>query len=353
MNIVAIGLNHRTAPVELRERVAFTPAQARTAAKQLRSHGILEEALILSTCNRSEIYGVASANASAAAKVEGFFASFHGLALSELQSALYIHIGREAVGHLYRVASGLDSMLLGEAEVLGQVRAAYAAALDRGATGRVLNRLFQRALEVGKRVRSETQLGVHPVSVAFAGVKLAEQILGRLSDKQALIVGAGATSERVVGHLRDRGIQSLRLLNRTAKHAEDLAARVGGEVIPWDNFAEALESPDLIVTSISATEPILTRELLEKAKAARGSRPLLVIDLGLPRNVAPAAATLANIYVYNVDDLTLIVEQNKQARQSEIPRAEAIIEEHVGKFVEWSAQAASRPASEAARAMVL
>jgi glutamyl-tRNA reductase len=352
MEIVVVGLNHRTAPVDLRERVAFTPAQADQAAAQLRANGILEETLILSTCNRSEIYGVRSgAPSDSAGEVERFFAAFHGVSPIELKNALYFHANRQAVRHLYRVVSGLDSMLVGEAEVLGQVRAAYRAALDHGHTGRVLNRLFQRALEVGKRVRSETGLGLHPVSVAFAGVKLAEQILGRLSDKKALIVGAGATSERVVEHLRDRQIRDLRLLNRTTRHAEDLAARFGGEVVPWERLSEALVGPDLIVTSIAAAEPILTAELLEGAKTARGNRPLLVIDLGLPRNVAPSAGNLANVYVYNVDDLTLIVEQNKKTREKEIPRAEAIIEEQVGKFIDWDVRARSRLISEPARAM--
>ena len=236
MEIVVVGLNHRTAPVELRERVAFTPQQARHAAEQLRAEGVLEEALILSTCNRSEIYGAARGDlgdsAMVAEQLADFFASFHGLSPAELGNALYLRNGHDAVRHLYRVASGLDSMLLGEAEVLGQVRQAYRAALDHGTTGRMLNRLFQRALEVGKRVRTETSLAVRPVSVAFAGVRLAEQILGRLAAKRALIVGSGATSERVVGHLCDRGIQNLRLINRTAQHAQDLPRASAGKSCP-------------------------------------------------------------------------------------------------------------------------
>lgn len=335
--IVVIGLNHRTAAVEVRERVAFSPQQARIAADQLRAEGILEEAVILSTCNRSEIYGAANSSPLVMQRLEDFFASFHSLRSSELRSAFYRHRSHEGVRHLYRVASGLDSMLLGEAEVLGQVREAYRAALEHGSTGRILNRLFQRALEVGKRVRTETSVAVRPVSVAFAGVRLAEQILGRLNDKRALIVGSGATSERVVGHLCDRGIQNLRLINRTAQHAHDLAARFGGEVIPWENLSKALEWPDVIVSSVSSPEPILTRELLEAGRIARGYRPLLVIDLGLPRNVSSSAAMISGIYVYNLDDLTLIVEENKKAREQEIPRAEAIIEEQVAKFMAWEA----------------
>jgi len=343
MEIVLIGLNHHTASVELRERVAFTPDQAREAAGQLRLRGILEETLVLSTCNRSELYGVPREDASdGAGTVELFLASFHQLSPNELNGSLYRHRDSHAVRHLFRVAAGLDSMLLGEAEILGQVRDAYQIALDRGETGPVLNRMFQAALEVGKRVRSETELGTRPVSVAFAGVKLAERIFGKLKEHRALIVGAGDTSEQVVRHLCDRGIKNLRVLNRTADHAVDLAARFGGEVVPWENLTAALDWPDLIVTSVSSSEPILTRAILERAMAARANRALLLIDLGVPRNIQPSVADIYNIYLYNIDDLTEIVEQNKKARVAEIPRAEGIIDEQVQKFLHWQAGVAAR-----------
>jgi glutamyl-tRNA reductase len=340
MEIVLIGLSHRTASVELRERVAFTAEQARQAAGQLRSRGILEETMVLSTCNRSELYGVPSElSVDGAGAVELFLASFHQMSPSDLDGSLYRHRDAHAVRHLFRVAAGLDSMLLGEAEILGQVRDAYQIALDHGETGPVLNRMFQGALEVGKRVRSETQIGTHPMSVAFAGVKLAERIFGKLNSHRALIIGAGATSEQVVRHLCDRGIKQLRVLNRTAEHAADLAARFGGEVVPWENLTSALEWPDLIVTSILSSEPLLTKPLLERAMAARGNRALLLIDLGVPRNVSPDVGNLYNTYLYNIDDLTEIVEQNKKARQAEVPRVEAIIEEQIEKFLHWQAGA--------------
>src|ERR1700731_3320795 len=313
MEIVLIGLNHRTASVDLRERLAFTPEQAREAAEQLRSRGILEESLVLSTCNRSELYGVPREDATdSAGAVELFVASFHQLSLIELNGSLYRHRDSQAVRHLFRVSAGLDSMLLGEAEILGQVRDAYQIALDHGATGPVLNRMFQGALEVGKRVRSETEIGTRPVSVAFAGVKLAERIFGRMDNHRSLIIGAGDTSEQVVKHLCDRGTKHLRVLNRTPEHAVDLAARFGGDVIPWENLTAALEWPDLIVTSISSAEPVLTHAAIERAMARRGNRALLMIDLGVPRNVAPGVADLYNTYLYNVDDLTEIVEQKKK-----------------------------------------
>jgi glutamyl-tRNA reductase len=342
MEIVLIGLSHRTATVELRERVAFSVEQACEAADQLRLQGILEETLVLSTCNRSELYGVPrELAADSAGAVELFLASFHQLHPAELNGSLYRHRDRGAVQHLFRVAAGLDSMLLGEAEILGQVREAYRIALDHGATGPVLNRMFQGALEVGKRVRNETEIGTRPVSVAFAGVKLAEQVFGRMNTHRALIVGAGATSEQVVRHLCDRGIKQLRVLNRTEEHAVDLAARFGGEIVPWENLTAALEWPDLIVTSVSSAEPILTRAAIERAMGRRGNRALLMIDLGVPRNVAAGVADLYNTYLYNIDDLTEIVEQNKKAREAEIPRAEAIIEEQIEKFMHWQAGVAA------------
>ena len=338
MEIVLIGLNHRTAPVDLRERVAFSAEQACEAAEQLRSRGIFEESLVLSTCNRSELYGVPrELSVDSTGALELFLASFHQLSPQELDGSLYRHRDRQAVQHLFRVAAGLDSMLLGEAEILGQVREAYRIALDRGATGPVLNRMFQGALEVGKRVRAETEIGARPVSVAFAGVRLAERIFGKLNNHRALIVGAGDTSEQVVRHLLDRGVKQLRVVNRTPEHATDLAARFGGDVVPWERLSAAIEWPDLIVTSVSSTEPILTRAVLERAMAGRGNRALLLIDLGVPRNAAPEAAHLYNIYLYNIDDLTEIVEQNKKAREAEIPRAEAIIEEQLEKFLHWQA----------------
>jgi glutamyl-tRNA reductase len=255
--------------------------------------------------------------------------------LEQLDGALYRHHDRHAVRHLFRVASGLDSMVLGEAEILGQVREAYRAAHESGATGPVLNRMFQGALEVGKRVRHETELGARPMSVASAGVKLAERIFGKLNQRTVLVLGAGTISEQVVAQLRDRRIAHLYVMNRSRDRAELLAREFSGKVINWEDWDAALAQPDVIVSSISTEEPALKHALLERAMAARGNRPLFVMDLGLPRNVESSAADLYNLYLYNIDDLTQIVEQNRDARQSEVPRAEAIVDEHVDKFLTW------------------
>jgi glutamyl-tRNA reductase len=336
IRVALIGCNHRTAPVELRERVAFTAEQALDAAGELRRRGILEEAVVLSTCNRSELYGVPVASDSAVTEeMEDFLTSFHRISRTELDGRLYRWVGTDAIRHLYRVAAGLDSMLLGEAEILGQLRTAYGQALDHGSTGPVLNRAFQGALEVGKRVRAETEVGARPMSVALAGTKLAERVFGNLKGHAALIVGAGAVAEQVVEHLRSRGIGTLRVINRSLDHATELAQRMGGEAVHWESLERVLAAPDIIVTSVSAAAPVLTREMLERSIAARGGRPVFVVDLGVPRNVAPESSGLYNLYLYNIDDLGEIVEQNKRAREAEIPRAEAIITEHVAKFESW------------------
>jgi glutamyl-tRNA reductase len=338
MEIVLVGLNHRTASVEVRERVSFTTEQARRAANELRARGILEESLVLSTCNRSEVYGVPpESSRDSLTGVSSFLSEFHSLRPDALTGALYHHYDRDAVRHLFRVASGLDSMLLGEAEILGQVRDAYRFAHEQGATGPVLNRLFQGALEIGKRVRNETELGTRPMSAASAGVKLAERIFGKLSERTALVLGAGTISEQVMDALGDRSIAHLFVMNRSIEKAQSLAQQFGGKVVEWGNWQAALLKPDVVIASVAADDPVLTRSVLEDAMSGRNNRALFIMDLGLPRNVQASASSLYNLYVYNLDDLTEIVEQNRRARESEVPRAEAIIEEQVSKFLSWQA----------------
>jgi glutamyl-tRNA reductase len=338
MEIVLVGLNHRTAPVEVRERVSFTAEQARRASEELRARGILEETLVLSTCNRSEVYGVPPESSHECAPgLSSFLSEFHAVRPDVLSVSLYHHYDRQAVEHLFRVSAGLDSMLLGEAEILGQVREAYRFAHEHGATGPVLNRLFQGALEVGKRVRTETELGTRPMSIASAGVKLAERIFGKLTERSALVLGAGTISEQVVSQLRDKGIAHLNVMNRSRDRAEELAQAFGGKVVGWGEWDSALRTPDVVVSSVAADDPVLRREILVHAMAARGNRALFLMDLGMPRNIEAAVGELYNVYLYNMDDLSEIVQQNRSARENEIPRAESIVTEHVGKFLSWQA----------------
>src|SRR6202521_3131430 len=338
MEIVLVGLNHRTAPLDVRERVSFTLEQARRAADALRARGLREESLVLSTCNRSELYGVPPETSHECAPgLSSFLSEFHSVRADILSVSLYHHYDHEAVRHLFRVSAGLDSMMLGEAEILGQVREAYRFAHEQGATGPVLNRLFQGALEVGKRVRTETELGTRPMSVASAGVKLAERIFGKLGERRALVLGAGTISEQVVSQLRDRGIAQLHVMNRSRDRADELAKQFGGKLVGWGEWETALQSPDVVVSSVSADEPVLRRDIVERAMAARGNRALFLMDLGVPRNIDPSVGELYNVYVYNTDDLTEIVQQNRNARESEIPRAQGIVDEHVTKFLSWQA----------------
>lgn len=334
--VALIGCSHRTAPVELRERVVFTPEQAVRAASELRESGVIEEAVVVSTCNRSELYGVSSNSGdSTPAALISYLSEFHSIPAHELNGRLYQHIGPAAVRHLFRVASGLDSMLLGEAEILGQVREAYGRALEHGVTGPVLNKLFQGALEVGKRARAETEIGTRPMSVAFAGVKLAERVFGNLKGHSALIIGAGAVAEQVVEHLRLREIRELHVVNRSFDRAKELAHRMGGKAYEWKQLEKLLEHPDIIVTSVSGSEHVLTRSALERAMAARSGRAMFVVDLGVPRNAEPEVENLYNVYLFNIDHLGEIVEQNKKAREAEIPRVESVIGDHVAKFLSW------------------
>src|ERR1700720_2182353 len=338
IDVALIGCSHHTAPVEIRERVTFSPEQAIAAAEELRKRRILDEAVVLSTCNRSELYGVPTEQGPAAADaMEVFLTSFHRVGRADLAGRVYRWSGPDAVRHLFRVAAGVDSMMLGEAEILGQLRAAYGQALEHGSTGPVLNRMFQGAIEVGKRVRSETEVGARPMSVALAGVKLAERVFGNLKGHSALILGAGAVAEQVVENLRNRGIGRLRVVNRSFDHAEELARKMGGEAIEWSSLERVLGVPDIVIASVGGTGAVLTRALLERAIAAREGRPMFVVDLGVPRNITDDAAGLYNLYLYNIDDLGDIVEQNKKARESEVPRAEAIIAEHIAKFESWRA----------------
>ena len=303
MELVLVGLNFRTASVEVREKASFSHEQAQRAAEELRSRGILEETLVLSTCNRSEVYGVnANSNRESATALSSYLSNFHEVRPDILNPSLYHHYDHDVVRHLFRVAAGLESMLLGEAEILGQVRDAYLRAYECRITGPVLNRLFQAALEVGKRVRAETELGTRPMGVASAGMKLAERIFGKLADRSALVLGAGTISEQVVSQLRDRNIGHLYLTNRSREKAEEFAREYKGQVLEWGDWDTALKLPDIIVSAVGVQETVLTKPLIESAMAARGNRALFLMDLGLPRNIEPAVAELYNAYLYAIED---------------------------------------------------
>ncbi len=336
MQILLIGVNHRTAPLELRERVVFHAEDAERATAALRERCGMEEVVVLSTCNRSELYGVRHGPEKEGA-LDRFFSDFHGISRADLDGCLYLHADLDAVRHLFRVAAGLDSLLLGEAEILGQVREAYRRASDAGSTGPVLNRLFQGAVEVGRRVRAETELGTRPMSAASAGVKLAERVFGDLAGHSALVLGAGEIAEQAVEQLRQRKIKHLWIASRNLERARSLASGVEAQAVPWDGFAGMLARPDILVAAVSSEQPVLSCEMISRAMNERDGKPMLLLDLGVPRNIEAAAAEIYNLYLYDLDGLTEIVEQNRRAREREIPRADAIVDAQISKFEAWRA----------------
>lgn len=341
MHVVLIGLNHRTAPVALREQVAFDFEQARRATEALRS-GLAEEVVILSTCNRSELYLVPTDPDRADSEaLERFLTDFFHIAPTTLDGCLYRGHDLAAVEHLFRVAAGLDSMVLGEAEILGQVRQAYRRAVLWGATGPLLDRIFQTAIDTGKRVRAETELGQRPVSVAAVGLQLAHRIFSDFRRLDALVLGAGEMAQQIAEQLAHRGVRRLWIASRQLAHAQQLAQRTGGQALALEEVPALLDQPDVITCSLQTSQTVLGRDALAQVMEHRQNRPLFVLDLGVPRNVDPAAAELYNLYLYNVDDLSEIVEENRRARQREVPRAEAVVAEQLGKFSAWFAVARS------------
>ncbi len=335
-HLVLAGISHRTAPIELRERVAFDPPRAKSVTQDLLAKGLVSEVLILSTCNRVEVYAVLNASQMAGTQwMDSCFAGLRDEPSDGLGNHLYRYQGSDAGRHLFQVVASLDSQFLGEVEIQGQVRHAYLEAVSNRTTGPVLNRLFQAALEVGKRVRAETGISKRPVSVAFAGVKLGESIFGNLKSSCALVLGAGSVAEQVARHLLERSISRLLIANRTREHAVQLSRRLGGEVVDWADLRSLWALPDLIVCAAASSERVVSRATIQEAMAARENRSLLLMDLATPRNVDPSVSSLYNVYLYDLDDLEQIVEENRKARAMEVPKVQALIQQQVGKFEVW------------------
>jgi glutamyl-tRNA reductase len=335
MNLVFVGWNHRGAPLDLRERLAFTPEKAREALEGLFAERILAEGAIVSTCNRAEIYGVSDREDDLDA-LSGYFSRFHRVDDVLLRQTALTGHGDATVRHLFRVAAGLDSMVLGEAQILGQIREAHRVASAAGSLRAVTNRLFMNALECGKRVRSETGLGTRPTSVAGLALTLAGRIFESLSGRRALLVGAGETAELTARLLLDEGVSEIVVTNRSFDRAQALAAAAGGRAVPWDQRAVAAAEVDLILSATNATEPVLTAAAL-KASLSHAKRrgPLLVLDLAVPRDVEVEVGDLPDVYRYDLEALTGMADSNSKARLAEVPRAEAIVEECVQRFADW------------------
>ncbi len=330
MSLFVLGINHQTAPVALRERVAFSNDAVPSALAALRALPPVREVALLSTCNRTELYSVTDDDGQALTH----WLATHPDQGSDLQAYLYRHHGGEAVRHLFRVATGLDSLVLGEPQILGQVKQAWAAARGAGTLGGQLDRLFQHAFATAKRARTETRIGNSPVSVASMAVRLAQESFARLSDSTVLLIGAGETIELAARHLAQANVKQLLVANRTYLHAQELAARHGGVALPLDELDRHLFLADIVFSATAARQPILSRAQVAAALAARKQRPMLLMDLAVPRDIAPDVADLKDAFLYTVDDLERAVEDNRRGRRDAAEAAEAIIELQVARYTE-------------------
>ena len=333
MLVAVAGMSHRSAPVEVRERVAFPPCGGRSFLRRLKDEGVVSEAVLLSTCNRTEVYAVVD-DEDARRRVLDLLAEDRGVERASLEQDTYWLTGAGAVRHLCRVSSSLDSMVVGEGQILGQVREAYRAATEEHCAGQILNRLFHTSLRVGKKVRSETGIGDSSLSVPRVAVKLAEEVFGALAGRRALVLGAGDMSELVVKHLKDRGVADLLIANRTPERAELLARRAGGRAVPFDALAVELPEVDVVVSSTGSGEWVVQSETVAGALESR-SEPLFFIDIAVPRDVDPVVQTLRSVYLYDIDDLQAVVERNAEGRQEAAEEGEAMISPVVLEFMGW------------------
>jgi glutamyl-tRNA reductase len=334
MKLVAVGVSHRTAPVELREAVDFSRAGFDAALTALASRQIAREAVVVSTCNRAEIYAAADADV-AADVCARFIAEYHALPWERVAPHIFVLSGVDAARHLFRVAAGLDSLVVGEPQILGQVKEAFAAATGVKHTGALTNRLFNTAFTVGKRVRTETGLGEGAVSVSYAAIALARKIFRDLKGLNVLILGAGEMAKLTGVHLRAQQVQQITIASRTLGTAEALAAQLGGRAVPWTSLSSALTAADIVVTATGAIEPVLTKARIEDAMRPRRGRPLFIIDIALPRDVEADAGSLDQVFLYNIDDLQTIVQENMARRTAELERAERIVVEELERFSSW------------------
>ena len=331
MTFLALGINHQTASVALRERVAFSPSQLVAALKALCSASSAREAAILCTCNRSELY-LEQANP----QVDGllaWLAQYHGVGFEQLKKYSYVHADQQAVQHMMRVASGLDSMVIGEPQILGQMKSAYATAQQAGTLGPLLGRLFQATFNTAKLVRSDTAIGENPVSVAHVAVRLAEQIFSDLSHNQALLIGAGDTISQVARQLYDQGIGRLVVANRTLERGALLAEQFGARAVLLSNIPQELEHSDIVISSTASQLPILGKGTVERVLRARRHKPMFMVDLAVPRDIEPEVGRLNDVYLYDIDDLAQVVADNLKGRQGAAREAEELVLEGAEEFM--------------------
>ncbi len=333
MLVAVAGMSHRSAPVEVRERIAFPPCAGRGFLRRLRDEGVVQEAVLLSTCNRTEVYAVVE-DAGARSRILDLLAEDRGADRASLDEDTYLMTDAEAVRHLYRVASSLDSMVVGEAQILGQVRDAYRLATEERCTGPVLNRMFHTSLRVGKTVRSETGIGDSSLSVPRVAVKLAGDVFGTLRGRRALVLGAGEMSELVVRHLKSEGVGEVRIANRTPSRARALAAKLGGRAVAFDALPAELAGADVVVTSTGSGDWVVGREAVATALQDR-KEPLFFVDIAVPRDVDPTVQSLEGAFAYDIDDLQAVVERNAGDRREAAEKGEEMIRPAVLEYMSW------------------
>jgi glutamyl-tRNA reductase len=335
MNLLLCGVNHKTAPVALREKLACLIPDVGHAYDHLKSWPELSESLLYTTCNRVEVMCVSEAPDEAAAHLREFFARHPEIAPGDLDESFYVHRDREAVQHFFRVAASLDSMVVGEPQILGQVKQAYREATEHHATGPILNRLVHKAFSVAKRVRGETGIGDHAVSVSYAAIAMAKKIFGDLAGKNVLLLGAGEMAELALEHLKGQGAGQIIVANRTLERGVALARRFHGEAVSLEELPEQLLTADILISSTGAGDLLITRDQVKGVMRRRKQRPLFLIDIAVPRDLDPDINDLDNVYLYNIDDLNDVVEQGWQRRRHEATKAERLVAAETLKFLHW------------------
>ena len=339
MNLIALGINHNTASIEIRERVAFSPDQVVEALQGGVSKMPIEEMVLLSTCNRTEIYVIPTSESQSDKLVKqmiSWMSDYHNLPFTELNEAAYSFEAEKAIKHIVKVAAGLDSMILGEPQIFGQLKSAYAVAIEAGSVGSILQNLFPKLFSIAKKVRSDTAIGENPVSVAYAAVNLANRIFSDLSKSTVLLVGAGETIELVARHLMDSGITNIVIANRTLSRAKELGEKFSAKAIMLSEIPDELFKADIVITSTGSQLPILGKGAVERAVRVRKRRPMLMIDIAVPRDIETQVADLRDVYLYTIDDLSEIVEVNIQNRRGEISKADQVISAGLEKLFQES-----------------
>ena len=336
-DIVLVGINHNTAPVELRECIAFSKEESETAVQTLLRQPDLKEVVLFSTCNRVELLFVTDQKSRAITTTKEFIADFNKISLEQFENALYVHLGDDAVRHVFRVASSLDSMMVGEPQILGQIKDAYRTATAINTSGVILNRLLHRTFFVAKRIRSETGIGDRAVSISFAAVELGRKIFGTLEGKSVLLIGAGEMAELSVEHLIRNKAGDIYVANRTFENGVALAKKFNGQALNFEEITDCLKFIDIIISSTGASDFVITRDQVKDILRVRRSRPLFFIDIAVPRDIDPAINRLSNTYVYDIDDLKDVIDENIEDRQQEAVKAERIVDEAVISFRQWHA----------------